>query len=303
MRKLTNKIIDNRLANSSIRRIGDYIKAQVGLPVKCLVCKYEWSPLPDHLCRNGDPKCKNCSGCAPITLERIDNIAKIYGGICISLFRIDHLLYAKCKCIKQHEWDTLATSIIGGHWCRKCFDIGNLFTLEELQTIATKHDGKCISKEYNGGKAEWLCKNGHTWLAKPSQVKFGKWCKRCSLRKNEKLMLSILEENGFIIESQKSFTDIHTGNDYFLDCYLPKYNIIIEYNGDQHYKPVRFHSSITQEQAKQYFIDQQIRDKSLQKLCDTQNIPLIWIDGRKYKDQKLKDYMNNIIQLIKLFSP
>jgi very-short-patch-repair endonuclease len=84
-----------------------------------------------------------------------------------------------------------------------------------------------------------------------------------------------------------------------VDFYFPDKNIIIEYNGHQHYQPVRF-GGISLESAEINFIRQQYRDKYLQNFCDQNNITLIWIDGRTYTYKKLESYIiETIIPLLK----
>jgi very-short-patch-repair endonuclease len=85
----------------------------------------------------------------------------------------------------------------------------------------------------------------------------------------------------------------------FVDFYVKDKNIIIEYNGDQHYEPVCF-GGISVKESKQNFIKQQERDKYIEQFCINNSIKLIWIDGRKYKDNKLKKYLiEEIIPLLK----
>jgi len=75
--------------------------------------------------------------------------------------------------------------------------------------------------------------------------------------------------------------------------------MILEYNGDQHYRPVKF-GGISIERANLNFAKQQVRDKSIEAFCDDNKIKLIWIDGRKYKDKKLERYIQDeLIPILK----
>jgi thiol-disulfide isomerase/thioredoxin len=53
--------------------------------------------------------------------------------------------------------------------------------IEDMQHLADKRGGKCLSKEYITAttKLLWKCKYGHTWLAMPSNIQQGKWCPTC----------------------------------------------------------------------------------------------------------------------------
>jgi hypothetical protein len=55
-------------------------------------------------------------------------------------------------------------------------------TLEEMQRLAERKGGKCLSKEYKNAytKLKWRCKKGHVWKTSPVGVKYkGTWCPKC----------------------------------------------------------------------------------------------------------------------------
>lgn len=60
------------------------------------------------------------------------------------------------------------------------------------------------------------------------------------------------------------------------DFYLPDYNILIEYDGEQHFKPVDF-ASKGLEWATKIFEYNQIKDKIKNDYCKDNNIRLIRI--------------------------
>ncbi len=51
----------------------------------------------------------------------------------------------------------------------------------KCKSIAEKHGGKCMSKEYDSvhKKLTWKCRNGHVWDALPSTIFMGGWCAKC----------------------------------------------------------------------------------------------------------------------------
>lgn len=55
-------------------------------------------------------------------------------------------------------------------------------TIEEMQRIAYKQGGRCLSDSYmnNGTHLEWQCSEGHIWQARPRKVKQGTWCPSCA---------------------------------------------------------------------------------------------------------------------------
>lgn len=55
-------------------------------------------------------------------------------------------------------------------------------SLLELQKIAIDKGGKCLSTVFINSKTHMLfeCSKGHQWKAIPSNIKRGKWCRKCS---------------------------------------------------------------------------------------------------------------------------
>ncbi len=55
-------------------------------------------------------------------------------------------------------------------------------TIEEMNNLAEKKGGKCLSTEYINVSTnlKWECENGHIWEAKPKHIKDGHWCPICA---------------------------------------------------------------------------------------------------------------------------
>jgi len=53
--------------------------------------------------------------------------------------------------------------------------------LKDVQIVATKRGGKCLSKVYVNAHTQllWECGKGHQWEASPTNVKHGTWCPVC----------------------------------------------------------------------------------------------------------------------------
>ena len=73
--------------------------------------------------------------------------------------------------------------------------------MKALQQIAKEQNGKCLSVKYinKRTKLKWQCSNGHQWLASPTTIKSGRWCRRCyadSRRGTMKEMQAIAKQRG-----------------------------------------------------------------------------------------------------------
>tara|TARA_B110000211_G_C14031701_1_gene532433 strand:+ start:33 stop:1538 length:1506 start_codon:yes stop_codon:yes gene_type:complete len=116
------------------------------------------------------------------TIEQMQKVARERGGRCLSkeYFRAkDNLLW---ECDKGHQWYANADNTINkGKWCRACKGLMP-DTIENMQDIAEKRGGQCLSTAYvnNNTKLTWKCSEGHEWEARPSSIKRGTWCARCS---------------------------------------------------------------------------------------------------------------------------
>jgi hypothetical protein len=60
-------------------------------------------------------------------------------------------------------------------------------TIEDMQTLARRHNGRCLSSTYRDTKTKllWQCDQGHTWESTPSNVKAGTWCQVCGKARRE----------------------------------------------------------------------------------------------------------------------
>lgn len=124
---------------------------------------------------------------------------------------------------------------------------------------------------------------GRTLLAKKAQS-----C-GCLKSSGEFLITQILLSLNIPFETQKTFETCRDKNLLKFDFYLPYQNILIEYNGEQHYKSIEIFGG--EERFKQ-----QIQHDSLKKeWCKNNNIPLIIISYKEYKLLN-KDYLYNLIQ-------
>lgn len=73
----------------------------------------------------------------------------------------------------------------------------------------------------------------------PHQFNRGRRCPNCNKSKGEQLVSKVLDELGVAYEEQVNVNQLKGLNHrYSFDFYLPEYNILIEYQGVQHYKPV-----------------------------------------------------------------
>lgn len=108
-------------------------------------------------------------------------------------------------------------------------------------------------------------------------------CPKCKSSKGEEIVETWLLSKGISFIQQKTFEGcIHIKALQF-DFYLPDYNLCIEYDGKQHYKPVKFFGGY------EGFRDTVIKDVIKNEYCEVNNINLLRI---RY-DQDIVEVLEN----------
>lgn len=160
-----------------------------------------------------------------------------------------------------HVTNVLPSQVLLGKGCGICHRINlpsagakiaenkRLKAAQELdQRVKEVHGTKVrrdSSTPYVNGytKMFWLCDQGHSWESIPDNIKRGGGgCPQCANgnTKGETYLRELLEEYGVEFQSQKKFPDLIRVNHLSYDFYIPSMNILIECQGQQHYKPVEF---------------------------------------------------------------
>jgi len=281
----------------------EYISTMTKITVQCgiIECNYRWQTTIGHI-RMGRG-CPRCAGNAPLTTELLDE--KLIGRNITRLAEVNgvkNIIPFQCM-LCEYIWEASPDNILNSKTgCPKCS--GNLRLTNDIidQKIygsSTKRLGNYINLFTN---IEWQCLDcDNIWKAMPSNIIHRKsGCPRC-VNKNEKIMYDMFDDHNIIYVSHQKLQKINISYPNFIVDAFIKNNIIIEYNGDQHYNPVCF-GNCSIEEADANFIKQQQRDLELEKLCKNNNFLLIWIDGRKYTNDKLKQHMKEtIIPLIRKY--
>lgn len=121
------------------------------------------------------------------------------------------------------------------------------------------------------------CKKcGHIWKAKPNTILCGSGCPRCASSKGEKRIAEVLSNYGIEFVSEFRFNDCRNSLPLPFDFYIPKRNMLIEYQGKQHYEVVRFRGA-SKEVSQKNYSDLIKRDGIKRNYCKANMIHLIEI--------------------------
>lgn len=210
-------------------------------------------------------------------------------------------------CEYRHVFSARPNKIKRGEGCPECkkrklrerFIKDKKWYVEKLAKINPSLE---VVGEYNGMEKDITCKCkvcGRLTTTKADKfTTMQTGCHFCKLSIGESIIYTYLEDHNINFDSQKRFDDCKHKQLLPFDFYLPDYNVCIEYQGEQHYKPVDFSYTPTEEskqKAIKKFEDGQKRDKVKKDYCQEKGIYLLEIS---YKDKKrlveiLDDFFNN----------
>lgn len=117
---------------------------------------------------------------------------------------------------------------------------------------------------------------GNEWMYKGVYLTQGHGCSCCNQSKFEQLVSRFLDDNEIEWIGQYKYDDCKDINVLPFDFYLPSYNILIEADGEHHYKPINF-GGISDDDAERNFIITQLHDKIKNEYCQQHKINLIRI--------------------------
>ena len=114
------------------------------------------------------------------------------------------------------------------------------FIEEAKQVHGDKYDYSLVNYINNYTKVKIKCNNCRLiFKQKPNDHLNGSGCPKCAISKGENKIKNILKENDVFFEEQKTFPDLKDKRKLSYDFYIPSKNLLIEYNGEQHYKSIK----------------------------------------------------------------
>lgn len=264
----------------------------------CIICPIHgefWQFPYDHLYGRG---CSKCSGTKKLNNKEFIEKAKEIHDDKYDYSKVEYKgnkIKVCIICPVHGEFWQRPNDHLSGYGCNNCYGT-HLYTTEEFIEKAKQVHG---DNEYDYSKVEYkgahtkiciICpKHGEFWQT-PCNHLNGTKCPICNSNKKSKMEEKIFDELSIIfdnIERQKTFDWLIYKRKLYLDFFIPKYNIAIEVNGDQHYRPIKRFG------GEEYFIKQTKRDKMKKKLCDEHNIILFYVTKKNFNINQIKEYISN----------
>lgn len=274
----------------------EYINANTDV---CIICPIHGEFYQNPYIHKNGSECKLCSFIKLGDSKRFtnENIDSYLIDKKINIKRIGNYISDRAKIeflclICTYSWETAPSHIKQGTRCPNCANsfcnnekidncilecIFNIKRLDNYIDSFTKMNWECT-----------ICNK--TWKTTASAIMDGSGCPHCYMERklvNENRVQTFLDKLN--IKYEKKIIKIDNKK-YYPDFFIPSLNLIIEYNGAQHYEPVTF-GSRSIEQAQEKLIKQQLRDANIREYCKENKINLLEIDGRKYHGRKLIDFL------------
>ena len=284
----------------------EYINAKTKI---CIICREHgefWQTPTHHLSGHGCPKCRYIKSANKKRKGKewfVEESRKVHG---------DKYDYSKVKysrrdknvciiCPEHGEFLQTPGNHLKGCGCPSCG--GNKkYTLEKfIQKAKSIHGDKYDYSNVNyvnmNTKICIICReHGEFWQTPNCHLNRHYGCPVCDESHLEKDIRQFLIENG--IKYIQEYNDKWLGRQ-FADFYLPNHKIIIECQGEGHFKPVRF-NGISWKEAKKNYLNTIRLDEEKKHKCDKNKIKLVYYSDLKIKyPYKVVTDKNNLLNIIK----
>lgn len=283
--------------------LSKYKGVRKNVRVKCLICGVEMSRRSGEFVGNPAYDCPYCTGHINNPIEYNEKIKKVAGS---EYTQLTPYTKAREKIKMRHnkcgyEYWITPRLFIKGSRCMMCYGHPRKTTKQfkqEVHTI-TKGEYECVSEYYNNKTYvefyHTICRK--YYKARPHDFLSGNRCPFCKQSKGEKNIQNILDRLGIVYEIQKAFDDCGNNHQWLpFDFYIESLNLLIEYDGIQHYKEVEYFG------GKDKLLDQQRRDEVKNNYCDNNLINLLRIPYF-ITDEQIQEKLPKYINRCKAESP
>ena len=249
-------------------------------------CKIELMCPNDHLYKttfnsfkNSKSRCPYCGTKrnAKFTQQEVEDYLNEHGYELLSIYKNANTPI-KVKCPKGHIHPVKFSNFKNGNRCYTCYrsQLKNKplkYTRKDVCEYMKKYGYELLSNDFLGvkHKLKIQCPNNHIYYANFDNFLGGCRCPKCNESKGERKIKSYLQSKNINFIQQYKIDNCKCHDALPFDFYLPDYNICIEYDGEQHFQPIKHFGGMNG------FIDRKIRDTIKNVYCKNNNIRLIRI--------------------------
>lgn len=266
-----------------------YVNSTTNICIICPIHGEFWQRPSEHLRGKGCIKCgqvlcgeKQKQKARETFIERCKKIHKNkYTYEKVNYVDSHTKIIVTCK--EHGDFKTEPNRMLNGCGCPKCksekaHDVlskGTSKFIEESTRIhGNLYDYNLCNYYNNHTKVTIICSEHGAFEIEAGAHLHGCGCNLCNESNGEKRIRLYLEKYGILFVRQYSIK--YKDSNYRADFFIPSKNLIIEYNGEQHYKPVKQFGG-----AKKFHIQKQ-RDNNVRDYCKENKIKLFEISYLQY---------------------
>ena len=224
----------------------DYKNRKTTVKIKCKKCGNTFDQTPaSHLRGDG---CPNCAPNKKLTQEEfIERCKRIHGDKYD--YSITNFTNTSSKvdiiCKKHGKFSQIASNHLCGHGCKECrkeflrekFAMSLKEFIDRANAVHhNKYDYSKVDYVNSSTLITIICKEHGEFKRGPKSHLLGSGCPICDGYKGEERIAGFLKEKEIKFIPQKTFDDLKDIKKLSYDFYLPDYNLLIEFNGGQHYE-------------------------------------------------------------------
>lgn len=274
---ITHEDFIKSIYSSNTTILENYKGSNIRIKCKCNICETEFTALPSNLKRyNCCPKCNKPQKTEVEYKEKLFNKCgdsfTIIGKYINASTRIK-IIHNKCG----HVSEVLPIAFINnGCKCIKCSNRLKKTTEQFKQELYNLvGDEYTVISDYISANDKILIRHNkcnNEYSTTPNKFLKGYRCTKCRLSKGEDAIRLLLKNNNIKHISQKKFSGLVGlgGRNLSYDFYLPKYNLLIEYQGN-------FHDGSAALQTDKQLQRQQEHDRRKKQYAIDNNIKLLEI--------------------------
>ena len=245
------------------------------IKIRCPKHNREWETSYGTLVR-GDSNCSSC-GHGSVDFVTLNKIITDNNAIFVKRIKTNHSvrnILLRCN-IHDHEWTTNVVDIQKlERWCYYCSWEKRKTSYEKIKAAIEKKGGVLLEKDCCGSltKIKVKCANEHIWTTCFDYINQNYWCPECPHKTQAKLhdIIKSLFPDYKTKFNYRGFKWLKSNKQLKqrmeIDIWIPEIKLAIEYDGEQHFMPIKFSSKITDEKAKKALSDLKRRDKKKTKL-------------------------------------
>lgn len=190
--------------------------------------------------------CPRCAGNLPLSQWSTERIVAIYDGVNVDpVGRLPKSVKGRLMVVCRacgHKWNPIFESL-NNYGCPKCAGLLPLYKRSESEIMKIYNDAgvDLLGKlpRHHTDKPKVRCRIcGHKWNPSYNALQNGSGCPRCKASKGETRIAHILSSMGIDFETEKRFPTCRNKKPLPFDFFIPVANLLIEYQGEQHFTTV-----------------------------------------------------------------